>query len=145
MRVAITSGYFDPMHRGHLELLELSRAQGDALWVIVNNDKQAAMKKGRSFLDQDTRMAVTRALRVVDRAVLAIDADESVCLTLERLLAEAKAAGADAVFCKGGDRHAGNIPELAVLRRHGALLIDGLGAKIDSSSRIIARAAAGQA
>ena len=55
-------------------------------------------------------------------------------------LAEAKAAGADAVFCKGGDRHAGNIPELTVLRRHGALLIDGLGAKIDSSSRIIAQA-----
>jgi hypothetical protein len=56
------------------------------------------------------------------------------------LLAEAKAAGAAAVFCKGGDRHAGNIPELTVLRRHGALLIDGLGAKIDSSSRIIAQA-----
>ena len=56
-----------------------------------------------------------------------------------------KAAGADAVFCKGGDRHAGNIPELTVLRRHGALLIDGLGAKIDSSSRIIAQAKEGQA
>ena len=56
-----------------------------------------------------------------------------------------KAAWADAVFCKGGDRHAGNIPELAVLRRHGALLIDCLVAKIDSSSRIIARAKPGQA
>ena len=145
MRVAITSGYFDPMHRGHLEMLELSRAQGDVLWVIVNNDAQAALKKGKAFIDQDTRLAVTRALRVVDRAVLAIDADGSVCATLERLLAEAKAAGAEAVFCKGGDRHAGNIPELAVLRRHGALLIDGLGAKIDSSSRIIAQAKEGQA
>ena len=145
MRVAITSGYFDPMHRGHLEMLELSRAHGDVLWVIVNNDAQAALKKGKAFIDQDTRLAVTRALRVVDRAVLAIDADGSVCATLERLLAEAKAAGAEAVFCKGGDRHAGNIPELAVLRRHGALLIDGLGAKIDSSSRIIAQAKEGQA
>lgn len=145
MRVAITSGYFDPLHRGHLEMLELSRAQGDALWVIVNNDAQAALKKGQAFLDQETRLAVTRALRVVDRAVLAVDADGSVCATLEQLLTEAKAAGADAVFCKGGDRHAGNIPELAVLRRHGALLIDGLGAKIDSSSRIIARAKPGQA
>jgi cytidyltransferase-like protein len=145
MRVAITSGYFDPLHRGHLEMLELSRAQGDALWVIVNNDAQAALKKGQAFLDQETRLAVTRALRVVDRAVLAVDADGSVCATLEQLLTETKAAGADAVFCKGGDRHAGNIPELAVLRRHGALLIDGLGAKIDSSSRIIARAKPGQA
>lgn len=140
MRIAITSGYFDPMHRGHLEMLELSRAQGDVLWVIVNNDAQAALKKGKAFIDQETRLAVTKALRVVDRAILAVDADGSVCATLELLLGEAKALGHEAVFCKGGDRHAGNIPELAVLRRHGALLIDGLGAKIDSSSRIIAQA-----
>ena len=138
MRIAITSGYFDPMHRGHLELLELSRQQGDALWVIVNNDLQGSLKKGKSFIDQDTRLAVTAALRIVDRAILAIDQDGSVCATLEKLIAEARAAGHEAVFCKGGDRNAGNIPEMAVLNRHGAKLIDGLGAKIDSSSRIIA-------
>jgi cytidyltransferase-like protein len=140
MRIAITSGYFDPMHRGHLELLALSRAQGDALWVIVNTDGQAALKKGKAFIDQDTRLAVTAALRVVDRAVLAIDTDGSVCATLERLSIEAKARGHEAVFCKGGDRNSGNIPEMAVLRQHGAMLIEGLGAKIDSSSRIIAQA-----
>jgi cytidyltransferase-like protein len=139
MRIAITSGYFDPMHRGHLELLELSRAQGDILWVIVNNDVQGALKKGKSFIDQDTRLAVTAALRIVDRAVLAVDQDGSVCATLEQLISEARAAGHEAVFCKGGDRHAGNIPEMVVLNKHGARLIDGLGAKIDSSSRIIAQ------
>ena len=140
MRIAITSGYFDPMHRGHIELLELSRAQGDALWVIVNTDAQAALKKGKAFIDQDTRLAVTSALRVVDRAVLSIDADGSVCATLDWLIAEAKAQGHEAIFCKGGDRNAGNIPELTILNKHGAKLIDGLGAKIDSSSRIIAAA-----
>lgn len=145
MRIAITSGYFDPMHRGHLELLELSRAQGDVLWVIVNNDVQAALKKGKAFIDQDTRLAVTSALRIVDRAVLAIDQDGSVCATLEKLIGEARAAGHDAFFCKGGDRNAGNIPEMAVLNRYGAKLIDGLGAKIDSSSRIIAGAKQPQA
>ena len=140
MRIAITSGYFDPMHRGHLELLNLSRAQGDALWVIVNTDAQAALKKGKAFIDQDTRLAVTSALRVVDRAVLAIDTDGSVCATLDKLITEVKALGCEAVFCKGGDRNAGNIPEMAVLKKHGAMLIEGLGAKIDSSSRIIAEA-----
>ena len=140
MIIAITSGYFDPMHRGHLELLELSRAQGQALWVIVNTDAQAALKKGKAFINQDTRLAVTAALRVVDRAVLALDADGSVCATLDWLIAEARAQGHEVVFCKGGDRHAGNIPELTVLHKHGAKLIDGLGAKIDSSSSIIARA-----
>ncbi|MGA0133988.1 MAG: adenylyltransferase/cytidyltransferase family protein [Opitutales bacterium] len=140
MKIAITSGYFDPLHRGHLELIALARAQGDALWVIVNSDAQAALKKGRAFMDQDTRCAVVSALRDVDRAVLAVDADGSVCATLDRLIGEAKAQGHVAVFCKGGDRHAGNIPEMTVLDRHGAKLVDGLGAKIDSSSRIIAAA-----
>ena len=140
MRIAITSGYFDPMHRGHLELLELSRAQGDALWVIVNTDAQAALKKGKAFIDQDTRLAVTSALRVVDRAVLSVDVDGSVCATLDWLIGEARAQGHEAVFCKGGDRNAANIPEMTVLQKHGAKLIDGLGAKIDSSSRIIAAA-----
>jgi cytidyltransferase-like protein len=140
MLIAITSGYFDPMHRGHLELLDLSRAQGDVLWVIVNTDAQAALKKGKAFIDQDTRLAVTSALRVVDRAVLSIDTDGSVCATLDWLIGEAKAQGHEAVFCKGGDRNAGNIPEMTVLNKHGAKLVDGLGAKIDSSSRIIAGA-----
>ncbi len=140
MIIAITSGYFDPLHRGHLELISLSRKQGDALWVIVNTDAQAALKKGRAFMDQETRLAIVAALRDVDRAVLAIDADGSVCATLDRLLAEAAALGHEAVFCKGGDRHAGNIPEMEALRRHGARLVDGLGAKIDSSSRIVGRA-----
>ena len=141
MRIAITSGYFDPMHLGHLELLELSRAQGDALWVIVNNDAQAALKKGKAFMPEATRLGIVRALRVVDRAVLAIDTDGSVCGTLDKLLTEAKTAGHEAFFCKGGDRHAGNIPEMEVLNRHGAKLIDGLGEKIDSSSSILKRAA----
>jgi len=141
MRIAITSGYFDPMHLGHLELLELSRAQGDALWVIVNNDAQAALKKGKAFMPEATRLGIVRALRVVDRAVLAIDTDGSVCATLNKLLTEAKTAGHEAFFCKGGDRHAGNIPEMEVLNRHGAKLIDGLGEKIDSSSSILKRAA----
>jgi len=140
MRIAVTSGYFDPIHLGHIELLELSRAQGDALWVIVNNDVQAALKKGKAFIPQSTRLGVVKALRVVDRAVLAVDADGSVCATLDLLLAEAKAAGHEAFFCKGGDRNAGNIPEMEVLNRHGSRLVDGLGAKIDSSSSIIARA-----
>ena len=140
MRIAITSGYFDPIHRGHLELLELSRAQGHALWVIVNNDQQAALKKGKAFIDQQTRLAVVQALRVVDRAVLATDQDGSVCETLGQLIREAKAHGDDAVFCKGGDRNSGNIPEMVVLKKEGAMLVEGLGAKIDSSSRIIAQA-----
>lgn len=139
MRIAITSGYFDPLHRGHLDLLRRAAALGDALWVIVNNDRQAALKKGRPFLDEATRMEILASLRMVDRAFLAVDTDGTVCATLEALLAEARAAGHEAIFCKGGDRRAGNIPEGPVLERHGIRLVDGLGEKIDSSSLILRR------
>ena len=80
--IAITSGYFDPLHRGHLELLRRSAGQGDKLWVIVNNDRQAALKKGKAFLDEATRLETIGELRMVDRAFLAVDTDGSVC-TLE--------------------------------------------------------------
>lgn len=139
LKIAITSGYFDPLHRGHLELFRLARARGQALWVIVNSDAQAVLKKGAPFLDQETRLALVAALRDVDRAVLAVDADGSVRETLAALIGEARAQGHDPVFCKGGDRHAGNIPEADVLRLHGVALVDGLGAKVDSSSRITGR------
>ena len=139
VRIAITSGYFDPLHRGHLELLRRSAGQGDKLWVIVNNDRQAALKKGRAFLDEATRLETISELRMVDRAFLSIDNDGSVCASLDQLMNEAKLGGHDVVFCKGGDRHAGNIPENAVLARHGAKLVDGLGEKIDSSSDILRR------
>ncbi|MFZ9345229.1 MAG: adenylyltransferase/cytidyltransferase family protein, partial [Opitutales bacterium] len=59
MIIAITSGYFDPLHRGHLELISLSRKQGDALWVIVNTDAQAALKKGRAAIFADTGLGKT--------------------------------------------------------------------------------------
>ena len=139
VRIAITSGYFDPLHRGHLELLRQSAGQGDKLWVIVNNDRQAALKKGRAFLDEATRLETIAELRMVDRVFLSVDSDASVCASLDVLLAEACAAGYQVVFCKGGDRHAGNIPENEVLARHGARLVDGLGDKIDSSSQILRR------
>lgn len=139
MRIAITSGYFDPLHRGHLELLRRAAGQGDQLWVIVNNDRQAELKKGRAFLDEATRLETIAALRMVSKAVLSVDTDGTVCASLGVLLAEARAAGHETVFCKGGDRHAGNIPENEVLALHGARLVDGLGEKIASSSDILRR------
>ena len=94
---------------------------------------------GLGFADEPIERRADRAVGV-DREHRAIDTDGSVCATLDWLIGEAKAQGHEAIFCKGGDRNAGNIPEMTVLNKHGAQLIDGLGAKIDSSSRIIAGA-----
>ena len=46
MKKVAISGYFDPIHVGHLEYIELSKKLGDYLIVIVNNNHQCELKKG---------------------------------------------------------------------------------------------------
>ena len=58
MKTVATSGYFDPLHVGHLECLELAKQLGDKLIVIVNSDLQAKLKKGKSFMNQEDRMKI---------------------------------------------------------------------------------------
>ena len=55
MKVAV-SGYFDPIHVGHIEYLELAKELGTELIVIVNNDHQCKLKKGSSFMKQEDRL-----------------------------------------------------------------------------------------
>ena len=124
-RVAV-SGYFDPIHVGHLDYFELAKELGDELVVIVNNNHQCTLKKGKPFMDEADRMRIVEAIGIVDEVFLAIDDDKSVCKSLEALRPD--------VFANGGDRHVGEIPESAICRKHGIELADGLGAKVRSSS-----------
>ena len=98
-----TSGYFDPLHRGHLELFSLAKKIGTKLIVVVNNDEQAKLKKGFSFMSEEERLAVVSSLKMVDRAVLSIDKDKTICKTLELLKPH--------IFAKGGDSTLNNVPE----------------------------------
>jgi len=134
MRVVITSGYFDPIHVGHVECLELSKKLGDKLIVIVNNDYQASLKKGKSFMPQGDRIRIVGALGCVDNIFLAIDSDKSVCSSI-KILWEAWSGLADEIiFAKGGDRMTSEIPEAILCKELGIEIVDGLGAKIRSSS-----------
>ena len=128
MRVVATSGYFDPLHVGHLECLELAAELGDKLIVIVNSDLQAKLKKGDSFMNQKDRMKIVSALKCVDEVFLSIDKDKSQCESLRSIKPD--------VFAKGGDRTSGEIPESKVCSELGIEIIDGLGAKIRSSSNM---------
>lgn len=118
--------YADPLHSGHIECLEKARALGDRLVVIVNNDHQAALKKGRPFMKEVERMRVLGALRVVDEVVLSIDQDRTVCETLRRVHPD--------VFANGGDVSNEKCPEAVVCSELGIEMVDGLGDKIQSSS-----------
>ena len=124
-----TSGYFDPLHRGHLELFSLAKKIGTKLIVIVNNDRQAKLKKGFSFMSEEERLAVVSSLKMVDRAVLSIDKDKTICKTLELLKPH--------IFAKGGDSTLNNVPERKICEKLGIRLALGLGDKIQASSRLL--------
>lgn len=129
--IVVASGYFDPMHYGHVEYLQRSKDIGDKLIVIVNSDKQAAMKKGQEFMPAAERVRLVRALECVDAAVIAVDDDRTVCKTLSLLHPH--------VFTNGGDQTNESIPESAVCNELGIQMSDGLGGKVQSSSWLLSR------
>jgi len=140
MKHAITSMYANPIHPGHIECLKLSKEQADLLWVIVNNDRQARLKRGvESFQDEDFRVTVVKAIRYVDNAVISIDQDPTVCLSIEQVHNYIKLMDpeAEVIFTKGGDRFADEIPEKQVCDRLGITIVDGLGLKTYHSSHIV--------
>tara|TARA_B100001142_G_scaffold303406_1_gene330707 strand:- start:233 stop:640 length:408 start_codon:yes stop_codon:yes gene_type:complete len=128
MKIVATSGYFDPLHVGHLECLELAKKLGDKLIVIINSDLQATLKKGKSFMNEQDRLKIVSALKCVDEVFLSIDKDKSQCKSLRYLKPN--------IFAKGGDRISSEIPESKVCKELNIKIIDGLGAKIRSSSKL---------
>ena len=78
MKVVAVSGYFDPIHVGHLEYLKMAKNLGDKLIVIVNSDYQAGLKKGTSFMPEDDRLEIVKSLRCVDEVVEVSGAEEFV-------------------------------------------------------------------
>lgn len=132
MKTILASGYFDPIHVGHIEYLEKAAALGDRLVVIVNNDKQCVLKKGKPFQSETDRLIIVRSLRCVYRAFLSSDEDRSVCKSIR----DVHSAFDVSIFAKGGDRTADEIPEAAICRELGIDIVDGLGDKIRSSSEL---------
>ena len=124
--VVAVSGYFDPIHVGHLEYLKLAKQLGDTLVVIVNNNHQCVLKKGKPFMDEHDRVKIVKALEMVDRVFLSVDDDKSVCASLDAIKPD--------IFANGGDRHTGEVPESVICKKHNIKMIDGLGDKIRSSS-----------
>lgn len=127
--IVCVSGYFNPLHIGHIEYFEKSKLLGNKLVVIVNNDKQSFLKKGSSFMSENERLNIIRKLRVVDMAVLSIDEDRTVIKTLDCIRPH--------IFANGGDQTNDKIPEKDICDRLGIKLIDGMGDKIQSSSSLL--------
>jgi len=131
-KTAIVSGYFDPLHIGHLEYFKMAKDLADELIVIVNNRKQCMMKKGDEFMDEKDRLEIIFHLDMVDEAILAEDNDKSVTETIKTI--KRMKPFDELVFCNGGDRDASNSPEVQVCSELGIDFQQGLGKKIRSSS-----------
>ena len=133
-KTAIVSGYFDPLHVGHIEYFKMAKDLADELIVIVNNHDQCFLKKGDEFMAEHDRLEIVYHLDMVDEAILSIDEDKSVRETI-KMIQRFKPMD-KLIFCNGGDRKVdeNNIFEYKICKELGIEMVDGLGEKIRSSS-----------
>ena len=137
MKLVIVSGFFNPLHGGHLDMIQAAVKLGDRLVVVVNNDVQQVIKKNKIILAQENRYRLITALRDVDEVILAIDDDPTVVETL-RMIAKTHPYD-ELIFANGGDRSAPEtVPEKEVCEEYGIKMVYGVGGsnKADSSTRI---------
>lgn len=135
-KLVIVSGYFNPLHKGHLELFKKAKEVGDLLCVIVNNDKQRELKGSKYFQDEDERIEIIRALSIVDMAWISVDEDSTQNATL-KLMVNKFYGSMKLIFANGGDQTNETIPESEICKQFDIELVDGLGDKIQSSSWLL--------
>lgn len=132
--VVAVSGYFNPLHVGHLDMIEMAKKLGDKLVVIINNDIQVKLKGSVPFMPLADRARIINALGAVDEIFVSVDRDKTVRKSLSKIKPH--------IFANGGDRHNVNdVPEYEICQRLGITMVDGLGKKIRASSELIKKAA----
>jgi cytidyltransferase-like protein len=135
-KVVIVSGYFNPIHKGHIEYFNAAKKRGDALFVIVNNDNQRALKGSKVFQTQEERLFIVENIKAVDKVFISIDTDRTVCETI-RYIHKGESQEYDLAFANGGDQNNQSIPEVPICNLLNIELLEGLGEKIQSSSWLL--------
>ena len=69
----IVSGYFNPIHKGHIEYFTNAKTLAGELFVIVNNDHQRALKGSKEFQKEAERVFIVSNIKSVDHCILSID------------------------------------------------------------------------
>jgi len=138
-KIIITSGFFNPLHVGHINLIRESKKLGDFLVVIVNNDEQVKIKGGVPFMPEQERIEIIKALRYADDVILSIDRDTGYQHKTLAFLVE-KYKGNEIIFAKGGDRNFDNLPESEkeICRKYNIKVVNRVGGgKVQSSSWLL--------
>ena len=134
--VVIVSGYFNPLHKGHIDYFHKAKSLGDLLFVIINNDIQRDLKGSKKFMLEDERALIVKELKVVDEVFISIDQDKTVVKTIEKIFNKFSKT-LELSFANGGDQNNNLIPESHICKELSIKLIDGLGKKIQSSSWLL--------
>ena len=131
-KVVAVSGGFDPMHIGHVRMIQNSAEIGDVL-VIVNSDDWLERKKGYVFMPFEERAEILSAIKGVTAVVAVDDTDNTVCEALKKYKPDC--------FANGGDRKQKNTPEMTVCEELGIEMLWSMGGgKIQSSSWLVSDA-----
>jgi cytidyltransferase-like protein len=135
-KAIIVSGYFNPIHQGHIEYFNNAKALADELFVIVNSDLQRNLKESKEFQKEEERLFIVQNIKAVDKAIISVDTDRTVCASI-RALFETYGKEYQLGFANGGDQNNNSIPEAPICNQLKIELIDGLGDKIQSSSWLL--------
>lgn len=143
MKIGIVSGYFNPIHKGHIYLIQRAKEVVDSLVVIVNSDLQRELKGSREFMTEQERCFIMANIKGVNAVFLSIDEDRSVSKSIEHVVTTFRelfpGEQMDFYFINGGDRHNSEIPETAVCKEYGVEVLDGFGSKVQSSSELLSK------
>lgn len=135
--LVIVSGYFNPLHIGHLEYLNRSKSIGDFLYVIVNNDYQRKLKGSKELFSEEERRIILKNIKAVDDVIVSIDKNRQVNNTIELIYNEMKDKFDKFIFANGGDQTEQTIAERDVCEKLGIEIVFGMGDKIQSSSWVL--------
>ena len=135
-KAIIVSGYFNPIHKGHLEYFNNAKALADELFVIVNSDFQRNLKGSKEFQKEAERLFIVQNIKAVDKAIISVDEDRTVCQSIKTIF-ETYGDKYELGFANGGDQDNNSIPEAPICIELNIQLIDGLGDKIQSSSWLL--------
>ena len=135
-KATIVSGYFNPLHKGHLELFQEAKKSGDMLMVIVNSDLQRELKGSKEFMKEEERFIIISSIKYVDFAMISIDKDQTQIESIKEIYRIYNKTH-HLTFANGGDQNNDTIPEAGICKTLGVHLIDGLGDKIQSSSWLL--------
>lgn len=107
MRIGIVSGYFNPVHYGHIEYINSAKENCDMLIAVINSDYQRELKGTKEFMDENHRARIIFNLKSVDDVFISVDKDKTQCQTLRYLKNKYKQD--HLIFFNSGDRKGSNL------------------------------------